>query len=184
MIVISIAVLAILLLVACAGLNVLNEGVKEAQKIAEKHEANWFAETSISSALRNEKHHEWERGEVLQGQVIALKQTIADLQDELVERSQPAQASEEEPETGNFVKRRAMRRATPETYRNIFDLDINGQRVLENLTIAFCKDAYASQDQGGERETCYRLGQQSVINFIVRNINTANSPNYKEQSND
>ena len=156
MIVISIAVLAILLLIACVGLNVLNEGVKEAHVVAANYEKDWLKEMQ---------------------QRIQLEAKLAELQ------TMP-KPSEEESETGNFVKRRAMRRATPETYRNIFDLDINGQRVLENLTIAFCKDAYASQDQGGERETCYRLGQQSVINFIVRNINTANSPNYKEQSND
>ena len=154
--IVIIAVLAILLLIACVGLNVLNEGVKEAHVVAEKYEKYWKREMR---------------------QRMQLEAKLAELQ------TMP-EPSEEESETGNFVKRRAMRRATPETYRNIFDLDINGQRVLENLTIAFCKDAYASQDQGGERETCYRLGQQSVINFIVRNINTANSLNYKEQSND
>ena len=153
--IVVIAVLAILLLIACVGLHVLNEGVKEAHVVAANYEKDWSKEMQ---------------------QRIQLEAKLAELQTTPV--------AEEEPETGNFVKRRAMRRATPETYRNIFDLDINGQRVLENLTIAFCKDAYASQDQGGERETCYRLGQQSVINFIVRNINTANSPNYKEQSND
>ena len=185
MIVISIAVLAILLLIACVGLNVLNEGVKEAQKIAEEHEANWFAETSISSALRNEKHHEWERGEVLQEQVIALKQTIADLQDELVERSQPAQASEEEPETGNFVKRRAMRRATPETYRNVFDLDINGQRVIEHLQLTFAnKSTYVRGGQDAERESCFRAGQATVVGFILNQINKANDPNHKDEVND
>ena len=156
MIVISIAVLSILLLIACVGLHVLNEGVKEAHVVASNYEKDWLEEM----------------------------QQRTQLEAKLAELQTTPEPSEEEPETGNFVKRRAMRRATPETYRNIFDLDINGQRVLENLTIAFCKDAYASQDQGGERETCYRLGQQSVINFIVRNINTANSPNYKEQSND
>ena len=152
MIVISIAVLAILLLIACVG---------------------WWScyrYKQLVNALEYQLHEERLR--------------VSNLKAELAERPLPAPVTEEEPETGNFVKRRAMRRATPETYRNIFDLDINGQRVLENLTIAFCKDAYASQDQGGERETCYRLGQHSVINFIVRNINTANSLNYKEQSND
>lgn len=152
MIVISIAVLAILLLIACVGWWIC------------------YRYKQLVNALEYQLH-----GERLR---------VSNLKAELAERPLPAPVAEEEPETGNFVKRRAMRRATPETYRNIFDLDINGQRVLENLTVAFCKDAYASQDQGGERETCYRLGQQSVINFIVRNINTANSPNYKEQSND
>ena len=87
-------------------------------------------------------------------------------------------------EQGNFVRTRKLQRATPETYRNMFDMDLNGQRILEHLTNVFCKDAFVSNDKGGERETCYRLGQQSVINFIILNINQANSPLYKEQDND
>lgn len=86
----------------------------------------------------------------------------------------------DEPETGNFVRRKSYKRATPETYRNLFDLDVNGQRVLEHLTTVFCRDAFASTD----RETNYRLGQHSVINFIINNINQANHPNYKEEVND
>ncbi len=65
------------------------------------------------------------------------------------------------------------------------DMDLNGQRILEHLTNVFCKDAFVCETtEGGERETCYRLGQQSVINFIILNINQANSPLYKEQDND
>lgn len=88
--------------------------------------------------------------------------------------------SNDESETGTFVKRKTYKRATPETYRNLFDLDVNGQRVLEHLTTVFCRDAFASSD----RETNYRLGQHSVINFIINNINQANHPNYKEEVND
>lgn len=109
---------------------------------------------------------------------------IEALKAELAERPLPAPAAEEEPEQGNFVRTRKIKRATPETYRNVFDLDLNGQRVLEHLTMVFCKDAFVSNDKGGERETCHRLGQQSVINFIVSSINQANNPNYKEEVND
>jgi hypothetical protein len=63
-------------------------------------------------------------------------------------------------------------------------MDLNGQRVLEHLTLVFCKEAFVSNDKGGERETCHRLGQQSVINFIVNSINQANNPDYKEEVND
>lgn len=86
----------------------------------------------------------------------------------------------EDQEQGNFVRRKSYKRATPETYRNLFDLDADGQRVLEHLTTVFCRDAFASTD----RETNYRLGQHSVINFIINNINQANHPNYKEEVND
>lgn len=117
-------------------------------------------------------------------QLFASQKEAGELRAELSERPLPAQAEEEPQEQGNFVKRRTMKRATPETYRNVFDLDLNGQRVLEHLTMVFCKEAFVSNDKGGERETCHRLGQQSVINFIVNTINQANNPNYKEQVND
>ncbi|MDO7240316.1 hypothetical protein Q5M79_06365 [Acinetobacter baumannii] len=94
------------------------------------------------------------------------------------------EAKEESEEIGNFVRTKRMKRATPETYRNVFDLDVNGQRVLEHLTKVFCKDPFVADDKGGERQTSYNLGAQGVINFIVNNINQANQPNYKEQDND
>ena len=150
-----IAVLAILLLIACVGLHVLNEGVKESHDVAENYRRDWLKGLD----------------------------KCRELEAELSERPLPAQP-EEEPETGNFVRTRKIKRATPETYRNVFDMDLNGQRVLEHLTMVFCKEAFVSNDKGGERETCHRLGQQSVINFIVNSINQANNPNYKEEVND
>lgn len=97
---------------------------------------------------------------------------------------QNEEAKEESEEIGNFVRTKRMKRATPETYRNVFDLDLNGQRVLEHLTMVFCKDPFVADDKGGERQTSYNLGAQGVINFIVNSINQANQPNYKEQDND
>ena len=105
--------------------------------------------------------------------------TVFELQDELSQLKSP-KANEEQPEQGTFVKQRKLPAATPGTYRNVFDLDINGQRVLEHLTQVFCRDAYADT----ERETCHRLGQQSVINFILNNVNRANNPDYEESDND
>lgn len=150
-----IAVLAILLLIACVGLHVLNEGIKESHDVAENYRRDWLKGLD----------------------------KCRELEAELSERPLPAQP-EEEPETGNFVRTRKIKRATPETYRNVFDMDLNGQRVLEHLTLVFCKEAFVSNDKGGERETCHRLGQQSVINFIVNSINQANNPDYKEEVND
>ena len=153
--IVIIAVLAILLLIACVGLHVLNEGVKESHDVAENYRRDWLKGLD----------------------------KCRELEAELSERPLPAQP-EEEPETGNFVRTRKIKRATPETYRNVFDMDLNGQRVLEHLTLVFCKEAFVSNDKGGERETCHRLGQQSVINFIVNSINQANNPDYKEEVND
>lgn len=109
-----------------------------------------------------------------------LKKHIAQLEQELSERPLPKADPEHPEEQGTFVRTRRVKRATPETYRIVFDLDVNGQRVLEHLTQVFCKDAFVPNDKGGERETCYRLGSQGVINFIVNNINQANNPDYKE----
>lgn len=110
-------------------------------------------------------------------QLLASQKEVDELRAELILAKSPEL---EDQETGNFVRTRKLQRATPETYRNLFDLDVNGQRVLEHLTTVFCRDAFAPTD----RETNYRLGQHSVINFIINNINQANHPNYKEEVND
>ncbi|SSU76341.1 Bbp19 family protein [Acinetobacter baumannii] len=83
-------------------------------------------------------------------------------------------------EVGTFVQHRALRPATSETYRVVFDLDLNGQRVLEHLTQRYCRNAFSNTD----RETNYKLGQQSVVAGIINEINKANDPNYSEVEND
>ncbi|HEO1771829.1 hypothetical protein [Acinetobacter baumannii] len=83
-------------------------------------------------------------------------------------------------EVGTFVQHRALRPATPETYRVVFDLDLNGQRILEHLTQKYCRNAFSNTD----RETNYKLGQQSVVTGIINEINKANDPNYSEVEND
>ena len=154
--ILSIAVLAILLLIACVGLHVLNEGGKESHDVAENYRRDWLKGLD----------------------------KCRELEAELSERPLPAQP-EEEPETGNFVKRKAIRRATPETYRNVFDLDINGQRVLDHLQLTFAnKSTYVRGGQDAERESCFKAGQANVIGFIFNQINQANNPDYKEQVND
>ena len=154
--IVIIAVLAITLLIACVGLHVLNEGVKESHEVAENFKHDWLME----------------------------KQLRIKLETELSERPLPAPVAEEEPETGNFVKRKAIRRATPETYRNVFDLDINGQRVLDHLQLTFAnKSTYVRGGQDAERESCFKAGQANVIGFIFNQINQANNPDYKEEVN-
>lgn len=84
-------------------------------------------------------------------------------------------------ETGNFVKRQHMSKATPETYRNVFDMDVNGQRILEDLVAKYCKSSYVRGGHDAERESCFRAGAASVVNFILTKINQANDPDYKEE---
>lgn len=142
-------------------------------QIYKRYESRWVESLDQISELEAKRFEQWERAEVLEQNVIDLKQ-------ELSERPLPKADPEQPEEQGTFVRIRKIKRATPETYRNVFDLDVNGQRVLEHLTQVFCKDAFVPNDKGGERETCYRLGSQGVINFIVNNINQANNPDYKE----
>lgn len=172
-----IAVLAILLLIACVGLHVLHEGIKEAHKVAEDYEQRWDSELKTSSTLRNEKHHEWERAEVLQEQIFALKQEIADLQAKPEQDfKELIQEQEDELGFGHHIKWRALRKPTALTYQAVFDLDVNGQRILEELTVRFKRNAFAEN----ERETCRRLGRAEVVDFIINRINTANDPRYDE----
>lgn len=84
-------------------------------------------------------------------------------------------------EVGNFVKCQLVNKATPETYRNVFDLDVNGQRILEDLVSIYSRSSYVRGGQDAERESCYRAGQASVVNFILTKINQANDPNYKPE---
>lgn len=158
-----IAVLTILLLIACVGWWNCYRSRQLAVAASE-------FDRSAANTLEYQLHEERLR--------------VNNLKVELAERPLPVPVAEEEPETGNFVRTRKTKRATPETYRNVFDMDLNGQRVLEHLTLVFCKEAFVSNDKGGERETCHRLGQQSVIHFIVNSINQANNPDYKEEVND
>lgn len=168
-----IAVLAILLLIACVGLHVLHEGVKEAHKIAEDYEQRWDGELKTSSALRNEKHHEWERSNILQDEVYALRQEISDMKASF---KKMLTEQEEELGFGHHVKWRSHRKPTSETYRIHFDMEPNGQRILEELTARFKRSVFASD----ERETCRRLGRAEVVDFIINRINTANDSKYSE----
>ncbi len=146
--------------------------VKKLSKDADYWRNQWLETIDELSISRSERFEEWERANIAEEQIIVLKQEQADLK--------TAQKPEEPEEQGNFVKRHRVTKPTAETYRNVFDLDVNGIRILEHLTQVFCRDAFTDS----ERETCHRLGQQSVINFIVNNINRANDPNYKESVND
>ncbi|WP_180182924.1 hypothetical protein [Acinetobacter sp. YH01020] len=106
------------------------------------------------------------------------------LSDELAAKAKLNQADQSEAETGTLIKRRYYRPVTAETYRNLFDIDANGMRVLEHLTSIFCKSTYVRGGHEADRESCFRAGQSEVIQFILKQINRANDPNYKEEVND
>lgn len=113
-----------------------------------------------------------------------LKQQLIDEQEAKAKLLPKDESKDPEVETGIQVKRRYYRPVTAETYRNLFDLDVNGVRVLEHLTSIFCKSTYVRGGQEAERESCFRAGERSVVEFIIKQINRANDPNYKEEVND
>ena len=45
--------------------------------------------------------------------------------------------------------------------------------MLEELTQRFGREAYVKGGTEGDRETCYRAGQRSVLDFILSQINRA-----------
>lgn len=113
-----------------------------------------------------------------------LKQQLIDEQEAKAKLLPKDKSKEPEIETGIQVKRRYYRPVTAETYRNLFDINVNGVRVLEHLTSIFCKSTYVRGGQEAERESCFRAGERSVVEFIIKQINRANDPNYKEEVND
>lgn len=164
-------VMAILALIACALLYAAENKAKELSN-------ELFKERAISSTLRNEKHHEWERAEVLQGEVYALKQDIADLKTKPEQEfKQLQEEQQDELGFGQHVKWRSTKKPTSQTYRLHFDIEPNGQRILEELTARFKRNVFTDD----ERETCRRIGRAEVVDFIISRINTANDPRYTEQ---
>ena len=164
--ILALAVMTIFGLIACALLY--------AKKVQAKDLSNQlFEKQEVSSQLRNEKHHEWERSNILQDEVYALRQEIdglnASFKNMLAE-------NEEELGFGHHVKWRSHRKPTSETYRIHFDMEPNGQRILEELTMRFKRGIYTDD----ERETCRRIGRSEVVDFIINRINTANDSKYSE----
>jgi hypothetical protein len=101
---------------------------------------------------------------------------------ELNLQTQAAAEQVAEVEQGAFVKIRKARTATPETFRNVFDLDSNGQRVIDHLESKFASTStYVRGGQEAERESCYRAGQASVIGYIFSQINRANNSESNEE---
>ena len=75
----------------------------------------------------------------------------------------------------------------PEVYARVFEGHAEGAQILEDLTRRFAVGGmFAKDDQGGERETCRRIGRREVVEFIVARINQANgvddADNQEEQT--
>ncbi|ENX21078.1 hypothetical protein [Acinetobacter sp. CIP 102136] len=158
-----IAVLAILLLIACYGWW---NCYRSKQLVEAVSEFNKNAVNEIQIWLYEEKQT-----------VEALKNELANLKAQPdQEFKELVQEQEDELGFGHHVKWRSHRKPTALTYQMHFDMDVNGQRILEELTVRFKRNAFTDN----ERETCRRLGRAEVVDFIINRINTANDPRYDE----
>lgn len=158
-----ITVLAILLLIACVGWwscyrsKQLVEAVSEFNRNAVNELQIWLHEEKLTV-------------EALENELANLKAQPESDFNELI------QEQEEELGFGHHFKWRALRKPTAQTYRIHFDIEPNGQRILEELTARFKRNPFTDD----ERETCRRLGRAEVVDFILNRINTANDPRYDE----
>lgn len=155
-----IAVLAIALLIACVGLHVLKQKNKQKDKAIIDGASKWLIENNARVDA--------------QEQVAALKQELADINASF---KNLLAEQEEELGFGHHFKWRSVRKPTSQNYRILFDLDPNGQRILEDLTVRFKRNAFTES----ERETCLRLGRAQVVDYIINRINTASDSRYSEQ---
>ena len=161
-----IAVLAILLLIACVAFWDLYGSYKFEKGQAEFWEDGWH---ELEERYKLSK----KTGYSLEQEVQNLKRNLAD-----IEASFKKMVAENEDELGfgHHVKWRSHRKPTSETYRIHFDMEPNGQRILEELTARFKRGVYTED----ERETCRRIGRSEVVDFIINRINTANDSKYSE----
>lgn len=65
-------------------------------------------------------------------------------------------------------------RASPEQYRNAFELTTDGHAVLEDIE-EFCGSLYVPGGQEAERQTLVNLGRRQVLDHILRRIAQASA---------
>ncbi|MBX4818482.1 hypothetical protein C2U62_06210 [Klebsiella michiganensis] len=71
----------------------------------------------------------------------------------------------------------ATKKVSPADYKRIFEEMPGGAEVLDEITRRFGREAYVKGGTEGDRETCYRAGQRSVLDFILMQINKADGVN-------
>lgn len=64
---------------------------------------------------------------------------------------------------------------TPKDFKHVFEDTPGGPQILEFLVQRFATSAtFVKGGHEADRETCYRLGQRSVIDYVLAMINRAN----------
>lgn len=69
------------------------------------------------------------------------------------------------------------KKVSPADYKRVFEEMPGGAEVLDDITRRFGREAYVKGGTEGDRETCYRAGQRSVLDFILMQINRADGVN-------
>lgn len=67
--------------------------------------------------------------------------------------------------------------ARTELYRQIFEVDKRGAQLLEDLVVRFSQPAVVEGGIDAVIKTYHRMGQNSVVQYIVGQINRANGVN-------
>ena len=67
------------------------------------------------------------------------------------------------------------RKADPAMYARVFEGHHEGQLVLEDLTARFGGSLFVKGGEEGRRETDFRLGRRSVLDFILGQVNAAHN---------
>jgi len=75
------------------------------------------------------------------------------------------------------------RKADPATYARVFEGHHEGALILEDLTARFGGALFVKGGEEGRRETDYRLGRRAVLDFILGQINQANTGEPEEDTN-
>lgn len=81
----------------------------------------------------------------------------------------------------DYIRAVFEERAEPIDYVRTFEYNKSGRKVLEQLIQVFDTNQFVQGGLEAERETTYRLGQSSVIDFIAKAIATAKASKKKEE---
>jgi hypothetical protein len=63
---------------------------------------------------------------------------------------------------------------TPDDYRDLFEIDRRGQRILEDLIARFVRPSVTDGGIDAVLKTFERQGQRKPLDFIMQQINRAN----------
>lgn len=68
-----------------------------------------------------------------------------------------------------------------EVYARVFENHAEGKMILEDLVNRFGANPYVKGGLEGDRETCFKAGQNRVLHFILGRINAANGESEKNE---